>query len=361
MTTKVFIIILLSVVSITVFFNEFVIYYLVIGSFCKWPDRPVGGINCTKSMILSDTHLLGRKRGHPFDKLRREWQMKRSFATAVQIFHPSLVAILGDILDEGLIADAKEFEDYVCRFQQLFPFPSDDNHRMIIVVGNHDIGFHDRVVAYHTLRERFDERFNTSLVQEIKFNGLTFVNINSMAMEFDGCTLCRTAANEIDRLGKRLKMHSIRPVVLTHFPLFRSGDFHCNQSDSCESPQKFREGVDCLNRESTDVIVHILNPSLVLNGHTHSSCITKHSFFTEYTVASFNWRNRKDPSFLLMHLCPASDGRVLHSVSKCFLPNEMLVIMIYTVVGLLSFVVLVYFSCQRIRSCPSCTKSEKHE
>lgn len=364
MAAKVFIGILVSIVVITLLFNEFFIYYLVIGSFCKWPDVPKGGRDCTKSMILSDTHLLGRRRGHPFDKLRREWQMHRSFVTAVQLFDPKLIAILGDILDEGQIATTQEFADYVARFHSLFPFPFDDNHRMIVVVGNHDIGFHDRVIALEpVLRERFEKGFNTSLVKEIKFKGLTFVSINSMAMDFDGCTLCKTAANEIDRLGKRLKMNSIRPVVMTHFPLFRSGDFHCNETDSCKSPSKFREGTDCLNRESTDVIVHILNPSLVLNGHTHSSCITKHRTFTEYTVASFNWRNRKDPSFLLIHLCPSTDGGVAYSVSKCFLPNEWLVIMVYSVVGSICLLILVCFTCQRIRSsCTSCcTKSQKHD
>ena len=33
--------------------------------------------------------------------LCREWQMERSFQTAVSVLHPEMVFILGDIFDEG--------------------------------------------------------------------------------------------------------------------------------------------------------------------------------------------------------------------------------------------------------------------
>lgn len=37
-------------------------------------------------MFLADTHLLGSRQGHWFDKLRREWQMHRAFQTAMYYF-----------------------------------------------------------------------------------------------------------------------------------------------------------------------------------------------------------------------------------------------------------------------------------
>jgi metallophosphoesterase superfamily enzyme len=56
-----------------------------------------------RAILLSDPHLLGTQYGHWFDKLRREWQMKRSFQTAMNYFQPEVVFILGDIFDEGMI------------------------------------------------------------------------------------------------------------------------------------------------------------------------------------------------------------------------------------------------------------------
>lgn len=48
--------------------------------------------------MVADTHLLGPFRGHWFDKLRREWQMKRTFATAMTLHQPEVVVFLGEYL-----------------------------------------------------------------------------------------------------------------------------------------------------------------------------------------------------------------------------------------------------------------------
>jgi len=73
-----------------------------------------------KAMVLADTHLLGRRQGHWFDKLRREWQMRRTFQTAYSLFHPRLVIFLGDLFDEGKWAKNEEFEETVGRFKDMF-------------------------------------------------------------------------------------------------------------------------------------------------------------------------------------------------------------------------------------------------
>jgi hypothetical protein len=44
-----------------------------------------------RAMFAADTHLLGTRQGHWFDKLRREWQMKRSFQTAMTYFRLGFV------------------------------------------------------------------------------------------------------------------------------------------------------------------------------------------------------------------------------------------------------------------------------
>ena len=59
----------------TLFYCEFFVYYLVLWQ-CSYPSSPLSSTSM-RAMVLADTHLLGSRKGHWFDKLRREWQMHR--------------------------------------------------------------------------------------------------------------------------------------------------------------------------------------------------------------------------------------------------------------------------------------------
>jgi len=60
----------------TLFYCEFLVYYLVLSQ-CSYPTSTSSSSESTRAMVLADTHLLGSRKGHWFDKLRREWQMHR--------------------------------------------------------------------------------------------------------------------------------------------------------------------------------------------------------------------------------------------------------------------------------------------
>ena len=95
-----------AIVAVCLFvFCEYLIYYVVILQ-CSWPEINIEETRRRseplKAMFLTDTHLLGSKDGHWFDKLRREWQMERAFQTAVAHFNPDVVFLLGDLFDEGM-------------------------------------------------------------------------------------------------------------------------------------------------------------------------------------------------------------------------------------------------------------------
>lgn len=102
---------------------EFFIYYISLSvSGCHWPipasdtSSLSKGINTgvdegvilqkhepLKVLFFADTHLLGRKNGHWLDRLRREWQMERSFQTIVELYQPHTALLLGDAFDEGKV------------------------------------------------------------------------------------------------------------------------------------------------------------------------------------------------------------------------------------------------------------------
>ena len=69
----------LLALSSLVLYNEFLVYYLVLLK-CTWPilntDKADSSLPPTqsqpvKAMVIADTHLLGTREGHWFDKLRR--------------------------------------------------------------------------------------------------------------------------------------------------------------------------------------------------------------------------------------------------------------------------------------------------
>uniref|UniRef100_A0A1Y1KE96 Calcineurin-like phosphoesterase domain-containing protein n=1 Tax=Photinus pyralis TaxID=7054 RepID=A0A1Y1KE96_PHOPY len=184
---------------------EWFVYY-VVQLQCDWPT-----INSTlsvqhnnekalRTMVFADTHLLGSRRGHWFDKLRREWQMYRAFQTALTLHRPDVVFLLGDITDEGDYCSDDEFRYYVKRFDSLFVTPFDV--KIFVVAGNHDMGFHYRITPY--LNKRFISGFNASAVQFVTLRGNHFVLINSMALEGDGCFLCKSAELQLAQIEKKL-------------------------------------------------------------------------------------------------------------------------------------------------------------
>lgn len=300
---------------------------------CGWPRDELE--NPVRVMLLADTHLLGPFQGHWMDKLRREWQMNRAFQTAITLFLPQLVFILGDVFDEGKWVGEKAFREYLQRYFQIFHTPPDV--RLYSIVGNHDIGFH--YAAHPYLVNRFYHSFNTSGVQLINERDVHFVLINSIAMEGDGCAFCEEAERQLAYVSYQLKCSKgvgkcdripkigeySRPVLLQHYPLHRLSDIPCKDGD-IPKIENYRERWEVLSKESTDLIGQLLNPRIAFSGHTHFYCHLPKSRIgaEEFTVPSFSWRNKNAPSFMLAHFTKEQ-----YTVSKCDIPKESTVFVLY--------------------------------
>ena len=176
-----------------------------------------------------------------------------------------------------------------------------------------------------------------------------------------------------------------RPILLQHFPLYRESDKDCGDepdvAPAAEKSKSFRPQWDCLSQESTKLVIEKLQPRFVLSGHTHHGCKVKHKaviqvarspfvqaddgtlsddpqdafqletsevvfdddgedefvedMIEEWSVASFSWRNRNNPNFLLAKI---TQDQV--AISKCYLPEEDSVITLY----LFGFVSILTYS-----------------
>ncbi|VDN01102.1 unnamed protein product [Thelazia callipaeda] len=352
-----FLLVLVGILFVFIY-NEYLIYYVTIYTWCSWPiisSRNGKREEETKVMMVTDIHLLGPRRGHWFDKLRREWQMYRSFQSAISLMHPHAVFFLGDLFDESTISNLQGLENYVKRFNELFYVPRDIQVHCIF--GNHDIGFHDEVCfnRINPARLQFlSQHFARSFADHIVLNGNHFVLLNSMTLERDGCYLCTTTEFEIEKLSRKLNCTkngaskcnvNSRPILLLHFPLFRHSDAQCpDDYDAAVEPAKsqiFTAGIDCLSNASSHYVLNKLDPRAVFNGHTHHSCRTwwpaPYNMY-EWTLSSFSWRNIVQPAFLLVTIT-ASDIQV----NKCFLPSEKIVVGSYAVC-IVSLVIILSWS-----------------
>ena len=72
---------------------------------------------------------------------------------------------------------------------------------MYVVPGNHDMGFHYKIRPFRY--EMFNLAFNSTAVQLITIKGNHFVLLNSMAMEQDGCFLCKKAESMLKRIASK--------------------------------------------------------------------------------------------------------------------------------------------------------------
>ncbi|XP_037537794.1 metallophosphoesterase 1 [Nematolebias whitei] len=350
------------------FFCEYLIYFPAIFQ-CAWPklgrardgEGTGGADSAVRAMVLSDTHLLGAVGGHWFDKLRREWQMERAFQTALWLLQPEVVFILGDIFDEGKWSSQKHWEDDVRRFHRMFRHSPDTE--LVVLVGNHDIGFHYEMDWFKL--QRFEKVFNASSTRMVTKRGVNFLLVNSVAMHGDGCPICQSVEKELIRLSRDLncslqksQSNSERaencegsrsypptaPVMLQHYPLYRVSDASCSGPDAAPPEERhllFREKYDVLSKEASQRLLRWFRPRLILSGHTHSGCEFLHNKkYPEISVPSFSWRNRNNPSFILASVSPSS-----YSLSKCFLPEESTVIGVYCSAGASLLLLLLLAHC----------------
>ncbi|XP_036329590.1 metallophosphoesterase 1 homolog [Rhagoletis pomonella] len=207
--------------------------------------------------------------------------------------------------------------------------------------------------------KRFSKHFNSSGVEMYTIKGNHFVMINSMAMLNDGCRFCNTALRDLNRISEQLtclknrktctdihalKVHKTysRPILMQHFPTYRKSDAACREHDA-PNIELFRENWEVLSKESTDLIGRLLLPRVAFAGHSHHYCFSINRFgVEEYTVASFSWRNKVEPSFLM-----ASFSASTYSVLKCDMLPQQHVYNIYMATATLLLGAIIWKLCKK--------------
>ncbi|KAI3383340.1 hypothetical protein SNEBB_007318 [Seison nebaliae] len=325
---------IITSVVVTILWNEIFIYYFVFLFRCQWPHitAPIYGERPFHFFVIADTHFLGSVHGHWIDRLRREHQMSMAYSASNTIFYPHLTIFNGDITDEGKWCSDNEWKETVERFQSKFNLQSQyhvrskyedrqiqyirkhsgNNH--IVVVGNHDVGFHDsmnqkKIRRFENLFDNGGQKSSDHFVHIYEISSQShapvpffIVTLNSMAFKRDSCTLCAEAEIELKSVANYLKEYGSmshkqfnRTFLFSHFPLYRTSealDCDDNLNFPDEMPSRWRnsglaENFDVLSRNASDYIIETIRPNAIFTAHTHYYCHRQFKQIDEWTAASY--------------------------------------------------------------------------
>ncbi|ETI48083.1 hypothetical protein L914_07561 [Phytophthora nicotianae] len=290
-------------------------------------------------LVVTDVHLLGKRRRSFVERLWVDWQVRAAARAAVDVHSPEVALVLGDQFDEGSRwTPDVDWDEYAGRFFRAFA--SFLPLRTLYLVGNHDTSF-GRDMRLQDLK-RYEVTFGAAnRIDEIQ--GHTFVSLNTMALDSDVAS--REVKTEARSFLESVNFYDLRArttgsvILLTHLPLFRVDDLQCGEERLRESGHvtyeapgfKYETHHHVLSRELSAELLAKVQPDLVLSGHTHAWCAYKHSnaVAMEYTVPAFSWGQRPDPSYAVLRLPHANKPEI----TACHLPQEPFVFATYAVIA----------------------------
>ncbi|KAE9048290.1 hypothetical protein PR001_g509 [Phytophthora rubi] len=304
-------------------------------------QQKAGDADALTVLVVTDVHLLGRRRRSRVERLWVDWQVRASARAAVDVHKPEVALVLGDQFDEGSrwTPDAHwdEYADrFFCAFASFLPL------KTLYLVGNHDTSF-GREMRIEDLK-RFEVTFGAAnRIDEI--GGHTFVSLNTMALDSDVAsgavkTEARSFLESVNFADLRGRT-SGSVILLTHLPLFRVDDLQCGEERLRESGHvtyehpgfKYEIHHHVLSRALSEELLGKVQPNLVLSGHTHAWCAYQHpdAAAMEYTIPAFSWGQRPDPSYAVLRLPRAGRAEMKRppELTACHLPSEPLIFATY--------------------------------
>ncbi|XP_022801721.1 metallophosphoesterase 1 homolog isoform X5 [Stylophora pistillata] len=204
-----------------------------------------------------------------------DWYLKKAFFMALTCFYPDAVIHLGDVLDEGFVATAEEFQEYKTRHDRIFDTPA--GICRIHIAGDNDIGGESSDIITKGKVARFSENFGSlddviklkNTFQMVKINSVSLLRRRPLASEWD---IYNNTIAFIDNLPSRLDPNRIS-ILIGHVPL---------------------------NNTSRSQIVPIIKlieavqPYHAFSGHIHERATIDHKIgkvtFTEHVVPTCSYR-----------------------------------------------------------------------
>lgn len=172
----------------------------------NWPRLPAHNEVSVRLLLVADPQLLGRGNTAPGPlgyvvRWDADRFVRKTHELAHYYFKPDVTIFLGDLFDEGEIANDRDFWSYVQRF--LSVFSSIRFHQSVIVPGDNDIGGEVTAPLEKRIR-RFNSYFRNDSITT--YGGVDFIKVNYLTKSY-------AYRSHLRQLGRNLR------VVLSHMAL----------------------------------------------------------------------------------------------------------------------------------------------
>lgn len=109
---------LVFIITTAIIYNEWFIYSLYAS---KWPSLYCGNEKFCKTILLvADPQILGEERENILTRWDSDRYLFNTYGRALQHVNPDNIIFMGDLMDEGSLADQTTFERYLYRFCRIF-------------------------------------------------------------------------------------------------------------------------------------------------------------------------------------------------------------------------------------------------
>uniref|UniRef100_A0A182ST84 Calcineurin-like phosphoesterase domain-containing protein n=1 Tax=Anopheles maculatus TaxID=74869 RepID=A0A182ST84_9DIPT len=108
-----------------ILYNEYLIH--MYHSF-QWAELQCETDSCVKILLVADPQILGntfdKKLYWPLANFDSDQHLKRTYKRVVQHTTPDVICFLGDLMDEGSVANDVQYAAYFTRFVNIFTQPT---------------------------------------------------------------------------------------------------------------------------------------------------------------------------------------------------------------------------------------------
>ncbi|KAL8522660.1 hypothetical protein ACS0TY_012701 [Phlomoides rotata] len=318
---------------------------------CSWPhlQRPSssnGGGDYVKIAVITDPQLMDstslrlapKSLALEIVQFYTDLYMRRAFLSSVLPFNPDVVLFLGDYFDGGERLSDEEWQESLGRFKHIFNLNMiQKNVKVIYLSGNHDIGYEAFNSQKPEIIKRYEGEFGARNFK-VTLGQVDFIAIDAQTVDGHPQGNLTSATWEFIKGASEDASYYPR-VLLTHIPLYRPNWTPCGPHRS--SPiinQRVYRAADrdqeivyqnYVTENSTNDLLDLINPELVLSGHDHDQCtvvhMSKRGPVTEHTVGTVSWQQGNlYPSFMLLSARNSTISAREDAVSSnlCFLPMQ---------------------------------------
>ncbi|XP_008551437.1 metallophosphoesterase 1 homolog [Microplitis demolitor] len=205
-------IIIAIILGITIFYNDYFAYEI---QKFKWATKDCN--QCVKVLFVADPQIIGEVNENYFGSWFARWDSDRylanTFSRALKHSQPDVIVFLGDLMDEGHIANLEDFTKYKNRLDKIFETP--EHIMKIYLPGDNDIGGEEDHVKPR-IHDRF--KFAYSQPDTLTHKDVIFFKVNRLTRYMPNAPKDAFLNNYRDR--------NVTNVVLSHIPLlFTPGIF----------------------------------------------------------------------------------------------------------------------------------------